>query len=142
MPLSLLLLSRCCRCRRCHCCCRRHCYCRRHHQVVIHQAHCCHCHPSRLPLDPRSLLLPPCHHTLPPPSNYVFTVHCAHHRRPPSLLQSNAHTRCRSPLPPLLNAIFVDVTSPPPSNAVKHCRPIKFQQGEGGCVDADSLFSV
>ena len=119
----LLLLSSCrCRCRRCRRCCPRHCH---HCRVIVRRVYCCHRHPSQLLLDPRSLLLPPHHCTLLMPSNFVFIVHCACHYRLPSL-QTNTHARCHHPPPPLLNAIFADVTLPPQSNAVKHCHPIKY----------------
>ncbi len=79
-PRPCLLLSSscschchlCCCCCHCHCCCRGCCcHCR---PVVVRRIHCCYCHPLRLPLNHRSLLLPPCHCPLPPPSANCCTA--------------------------------------------------------------------
>ena len=131
-PRSLLLSSRCCHCCCCCRCCCRHCHlcgryhCRRcHRQFILRRVHCCHRLPKQLPLDPRSLLLPPHRRTSPPLSNAVFIVNRVCHCRPPSP-QSNAHGCFHHPSSPLLSTIFANVSFPLPLNAVKHCCPIKY----------------
>jgi hypothetical protein len=119
MPHLLLLLSCCCCCRHCcHCC--LHCLHFRNCQVVVHRVLCCHRHPSRLPINPLSLLPPPCCPPSLPPLNTVFNVYCACHHCP-SMPPSNADTSCHHPPPLLSKAIFAAITLPLRSNTVKHC---------------------
>ncbi len=117
---SSLLLSHCCCCHHCshccHCCCCcqgcwrccHHCHpchcCLRHcRQVIVRCIHCCHRHPSRLPLNHRSLLLLPCNHPLPPPlmstAPAITVLHCPRIMPTPAIA-THCH-RCRMPSLPM-----------------------------------------
>ncbi len=119
----LLLLSSCYHCcRHCHCyrrwwnccCCHHHCFC---YQVIVRHVHCCHCHPSRFPLNAHSLMMTPCSCPLPLPSHAVFIVHHARHRHcHPLFPPSNANDCWCHLLLPLPNTIFAPFTLPQGSN--------------------------